>query len=336
VDHFEPAWKRPGLEVEAARVDRWCRGYPLIARNFVDSDGCHPKHTFFYPEEEYRDEHLDKLTALCAQGLGEIEVHLHHDNDTSEGLRDKLRRFVAVLNQRHGALGIGRDSRPAWGFIHGNWCLDNSGVGGRWCGVNDELTVLKDEGCYGDYTFPSAPSPTQTSTVNSIYYAADDPLRPKSHDRGTLVTVAQAPVGDLMIIQGVLGWDWSSRKFGILPRIENSDVRAGQPPTNSRIDQWVRLAPAVRGRPEWRFVKIHTHGAPESQSDVLLGPPMERMFQYLSTRYNDGREYVLHYVSARELYNIVKAAESGARGNPGDYRDFVIDPPSFMRGTASV
>jgi hypothetical protein len=227
-------------------------------------------------------------------------------------------------------LGIDRATgAPAWGFIHGNWCLDNSGPDGRWCGVNDELRVLESEGCYADYTLPSAPSPTQTATVNSIYYATDDPLRPKSHDRGTAVRVGGAPSGDLMIIQGVLGWDWASRKFGILPRIENSDVRKGQPPSRSRIDQWVRLAPTVRGRPQWKFIKVHTHGAPEAQAAVLLGEPIERMFEYLSERYNDGREYVLHYVSARELYNIVKAAESGAGGNPGDYRDFLIDAPSF-------
>lgn len=335
VDHFEPAWKRPGAAVEAARVDRWCREYPALAQRFVDSDGCHPKHTFFFPEEEYRREHLDKLSALCGQGFGEIEVHLHHDNDTSDGLRDKLRRFVAVLDEQHGAIGKERASgRPAWAFIHGNWCLDNSGVDGRWCGVNDEITVLREEGCYADYTFPSAPSPTQTSTVNSLYYATDDPLEPKSHDRGQLVRVGAAPVGDLMIIQGVLGWDWSSRKFGVLPRIENSDIRTGQPPTQARIDQWVRLAPTVRGKPQWRFIKIHTHGAPEAQADAILGPATQRMFQYLSTRYNDGRDYVLHYVSARELYNIVKAAEEGVKGNPGEYRDFLIDPPSLLQGRA--
>ena len=36
---------------------------------------------------------------------------------------------------------------------------------------------------------------------------------------------------------------------------------------------------------------------------------------------------VLHYVSAREAYNIVKAAEAGMQGNPGDYRDFHLPPP---------
>jgi len=64
-----------------------------------------------------------------------------------------------------------------------------------------------------------------------------------------------------------------------------SDVRAGQPPTAARVDRWIRLAPTVQGRPEWKFVKIHTHGAAERQADVLLGPPLERMYEYLTSRY---------------------------------------------------
>jgi hypothetical protein len=335
VDHFEPAWKRPGLEIETARVTRWCQDYPLLAGRFRDADGCHPKHTFFFPEEEYRFEHLDRLCRLCAQGFGEIEVHLHHDGDTSEGLRHKLSQFTQLLHSTHGALTT-HGGAIRWGFIHGNWCLDNSRPDGRWCGVNDELIVLKEGGCYADFTFPSAPSDTQPATVNSIYYATDDPQRPKSHDKGQPVAVGGSPAGDLMLVQGILGFDWSSRKFGILPRIENSDVRAGQPPTAARVDRWIRLAPTVQGRPEWKFVKIHTHGAAERQADVLLGPPLERMYEYLTSRYNDGSQYVLHYVSAREVYNIIKAAENGETGDPGAYRDYVLAPPPFIQARAGA
>jgi hypothetical protein len=330
VDHFEPGWKRPGEDREAARVDAWCDRYPRLVAPFVDADGCFPKHTFFYPEEEYREQHLDKLAALCAAGFGEVEVHLHHDNDTSNGLREKLLRFAQVLHDRHGLLSVDpRTQRPTWAFIHGNWSLDNSRPDGRWCGVNDELKVLAECGCYADFTFPSAPSDTQPATVNSIYYATDDPDRPKSHDRGIPSRVGQGAAGDLLIVQGALGWDWSSRKLGFLPRIENSDVRAGQSPSPARVDRWIRLAPTVRGRPEWKFVKIHTHGAPETQHDVLLGPPCAEMYAYLERRYNDGTRYVLHYVSARELYNIVKAAEAGLSGNPAQYRDHLLPRPSF-------
>jgi hypothetical protein len=36
-------------------------------------------------------------------------------------------------------------------------------------------------------------------------------------------------------------------------------------------------------------------------------------------------------VTARELYNLAKAAEAGATGDPGAWRDFVISPPPAAR-----
>lgn len=336
VDHYEPGWQQPGIDIERKRVDRWCTDYPKLAASHQDADGCTPKHSFFFPEEEYREEHLDKLVNLCQQGFGEIEVHLHHDNDTEAGLRAKLNGFLRQLDERHGALSKSTDTgQPLFGFIHGNWSLDNSRADGRMCGVNNELIVLRELGCYADFTLPSAPSETQTRKINSIYYAADDPLRPKSHNDGVDVVANGSPCGDLMIIQGPLGLDWSSRKWGVLPKIENGDIRKTVPPTQSRVDSWIKTGIHVKGRPEWIFVKIHTHGTQEADMDTLLGAPVDRMFSYLETAYNDGERHVLHYVSAREMYNIVKAAEAGCSGNPDQYRDYVLPQPPMLQKVES-
>jgi len=332
VDHFEPKWGGADYETERARVRKWCERYPQVCDGHEDSDGMPPRHTFFFPEEEYRHEHLQDLAELCRAGYGEIEIHLHHDNDSADGLRQKLRRFVNVLSDEFGAIPrCAETGRLQWAFIHGNWALDNSRPDGRWCGVNDELTVLAEEGCYADFTLPSAPDATQTRTVNSIYYALDDPERPKSHDSGVPVRVNGEASGDLMIIQGPLGLNWSWRKFGVLPRIENSDIRKNCPPRPDRTDIWVRSAIHVKGRPDWLFVKIHTHGTQEADIDTLLGDPVSAMFDDLEKRYNDGTSFALHYVTARELYNIVKAAEAGETGNPGQYRNYVVPPADFGR-----
>lgn len=330
VDHFEPQFQRPSYDIECARVARWRRDYEKLCENHVDSDGRQPIHTFFYPEEEYRPEHLDRLVELCRLGLGEIEIHLHHDNDTEAGLREKLRRFTSQLVDRHDALPVDPVSlQPRWSFIHGNWALDNSRPDGRWCGVNNELKILREEGCYADFTFPAAPDSCQTKTINQIYYATDDCTEPKSHDTGERVRVCGEPVGDLMIIQGPLGFMWHSRKFGLMPRIENADVRTTSPPSRQRIDAWVETGIHIRDRPEWIFVKVHTHGAPERDVETLLGPRMHEAFNYLETRYNDGKRWQLHYVSAREMFNVAKAAEAGRDGNPGQYRDFLIPRPAY-------
>jgi hypothetical protein len=330
VDHFEPGWGRPTQDIETSRVRAWCERYPELAARHRDADGKPPVHTFFYPEEEYREEHLDALAKLCAKGYGEIEIHLHHDQDTEAGLRSKLRRFIDQLHQRHHAMPVDPVSgQPVFGFIHGNWALDNSRADGRWCGVNNELSVLADMGCYADFTLPSAPSETQTSKINSLYYATDHPHCGKSHDQGVDVAVGQAPSGDLLILQGPLTLDWKRRRFGLLPKIENGDIRTHQPPTPSRVDLWVQQNIHVRGRPEWVFVKIHTHGTQDRDMETLLGQGVDDMFSYLERRYNDGKNYLLHYVSAREMYNIVKAAEAGLQGSPDQYRDFILARPSF-------
>jgi hypothetical protein len=331
VDHFEPQWARVPYEQECARVERWHREYPLLCATHRDADGHAPVHTFFYPAEEYRPEHLDRLVDLCRLGLGEIEIHLHHDNDTEAELRRSLRNFNRLLLDRHDCLPVDAVTGQArWCFIHGNWALDNARPDGKYCGINNELIVLREEGCYADFTLPCAPDPSQTRTINEIYYAADDPQRPKSHDTGAAVRVGGKPTGDLMIIQGPLGLMWHKRKFGLLPHIENADIRTANPPTSRRVDAWVRTGIHVAGRPEWIVVKVHTHGTQERDTDTLLGAPLHRMLEHLETVYNDGKKYKLHYVSARETYNIVKAAEAGKGGDPNQYRDFLIPRPAYQ------
>ncbi|WP_445428843.1 hypothetical protein [Alishewanella sp. HL-SH05] len=331
VDHFEPQWKNKNdIELERARVDRWYNDYPKMAEKHRDADGHYPKHVFFYPEEEYRHEHLAKLSDLCARGFGEIEIHLHHDNDTAENLSKTLTGFAKILHEQHGALPLNPTTgQIQYAFIHGNWSLDNSLPDGKHCGVNNELKVLKETGCYIDMTLPCAPSPAQTSKINSIYYATGQDGKCKSHNNGIDVEVNKTATGDLMILQGPIGLNFEWRTPRGMPHIENSDVRKTAPPLKSRIDQWVNSNIHVKGRPEWVFIKVHTHGTQEVDMETLLGEPRDFLHSYLETKYNDGQEYVLHYVSAREMYNIAKAAEAGKTGNPNSYRDFILKKPKF-------
>src|SRR5262245_13097177 len=238
-DHFEPHWQRPAAAVARDRVARWRSEYPMLAARYSDSRGQSPQQTFFFPAEEYDPALVEPLAAIARFGFGDVEVHLHHDNDSSAGLRQQLLEFTTALHDRHGLLVREMDGRIRYGFIHGNWALDNSRPDGRWCGVNDELTVLRETGCYADFTMPSAPAACQTSTINSIYYAVDDPLRPKSHDRGTLARAGRPPPADaLLLIQGPLLLDWRLRKHGLWPRIENGDLTAQRPPTLARLWNW--------------------------------------------------------------------------------------------------
>lgn len=325
VDHFEPRWGNVSAAREKERVDTWIRKYSTAVKNHQDADGCPPRYTFFYPIDEYTPEAFERIVEFCKKGLGEIEVQLHHDNDTSESLRQKLEQAKRTFSQ-WGVLCEDKYTKEIkYGFIHGNWALDNSRPDGKWCGVNNELQILKDTGCYADFTLPSAPSDTQTLKINSLYYAQDNPQKPKSHNRGVDVEAGQKPSGDLMIIQGPLSWNWQKRKMGIFPRIENSEISLDNPPTQDRIDLWVNQRIAVKGKADHLFIKVHTHGLKDEHLKDEFFENLDFMFGYLEDKYNDGGHYKLHYVTAREMYNIIKAVEAGEPAEPQDCRDYLLE-----------
>jgi len=311
-DHFEPYWDHATSTVARRRIEKWIREYPKCAEKHKDHDGNLPKYSFFYPKEEYRKDDMEELARLCRAGLGEVEIHLHHDNDTSENLRKTLVEYKKRLRGEHGLLSLHEDSKEiSYGFIHGNWALDNSRPDGRWCGVNDEIDILKDTGCFADFTMPSAPSDTQTRKVNSVYYAVDDPKRPKSHDTGIDVSLGLRGKG-LLMVQGPLGLDWRRRKFGIFPGIENGSLMGNHRPTVERIRLWLDERIHVSGRPTWSFVKIYTHGAQEHVMKMLFDEGgFDSLFSGIGMISTE-RKIRLHYVSAREMVNVITAAERGA------------------------
>ncbi len=311
-DHFEPFWRGADLATARERLRAWEKGWPEFCARVAAACGQAPKRTFFYPAEEYHPELLDRLAALCARGLGEVEIHLHHGNDTREGLKEKLLSFAELLHNRHGLL---RREAPGgaigFGFVHGNWALDNSLPGGAHCGVNDELTVLRECGCYADFTLPAAPSPAQTRTINAIYYATDDPRRPKSHDRGSPARVGRAPRGDLLLVQGVLCLNPGRRKFGLLPKLENSDIGAHRPYAADRIPLWLRFAPQVAGAPGHRFLKLSSHGAQERHFTALFGPPASDFFRRMKREDSPWSPWRVRFCTCREMVAAIHQLERG-------------------------
>jgi hypothetical protein len=271
-----------------------------------------PQHTFFYPAEQYDPEVLESLAQLARDGFGDVEVHLHHDHDCSQGFRDKITSFVQLLNQRHGLLRRDPAGRISYGFIHGNWALDNARPDGRWCGVNDEISILHESGCYADFTLPCAPEPGQTRRVNSIYYAVDDPLQPKSHDWGAPARVGcERPADGLLMIQGPLAWNWMRRKWLVIPRLENGDLHGQNVPTWSRFCLWQRVGVTVLGRPDWVFIKQHTHGTNECNSELFLAGTWRNFHQQLALRCQSDPQLRYYYVTAHELAGLVHQAEQG-------------------------
>ena len=299
-DHYEPRWQRADLNTAQARVAAWRCAWPEIAnRCKPDSVGNAPQYTFFFPEEEYHPTLIEPLAEMVRMEIGDVEVHIHHDGEGRQNFIDRIRGFCEVLGSEHGLLRQ-CDGKPTFGFIHGNWALDNSRPDGRWCGLNDEIRLLRDLGCYADFTMPSGDSPTQARTVNTIYYCTDDPNRPKSYDAGVPVTRGGGVEGDLLMIPGPLGIRWRER---LLPRLETGELCRGNVATPYRVKRWVDLAPRLGAD---SFIKLFTHGAQERNSSVLLNGELKFAFNLLVDEARR-RECSIYFVSAWQMYLAIDA-----------------------------
>ena len=161
----------PGLP-SPITTSRWAWAHPLKPRSAAwrsgatsgralpmtlprDAAGQCPQYSFFYPQEEYRRDLLDGIAEMVRLGVGDVEVHLHHDNEQRDSFIRKVTEYCRRLTDDHGLLRQ-QDGRTVFGFIHGNWALDNSRPDGKWCGLNGEIALLRDLGCYADFTMPSA------------------------------------------------------------------------------------------------------------------------------------------------------------------------------------
>ncbi len=309
-DHWEPYYQQVAKAHAHERVRRWIEGYEQLAPKHRDGRGRHPVHSYFYPVEEYDEEILDRLAEHCRRGFGDVEIHLHHDNDTHDHTRDTLANFARLLHRRHGLLRQ-RDGRPVYGFIHGNWALDNSRPDGRWCGVDDEIDALLQSGCVYDMTLPSAPSDTQTRRINSIYWTREDG-RPRSHEHGRDARVGASGSSDeLLMIQGPLGLNLRNRKAGIMPRVDGGEISADAPPDETRVALWVDAGVHVIGAPEHVFVKLYTHGLQEKNLEAFFDQGvLDRLYTSLE-EYCARHGIDLRYETAWEMYQAILSLIEG-------------------------
>jgi hypothetical protein len=330
-DHFEPAIlpenprSRAPISEQERRLEHWCSEYPRAVAAWRDHEGRPFVHTYFYPAEQYDRGLLDRLAEHCHKGWGEIEVHLHHGidaPDTPENTSRQLVEFRDALAFRHGSLCF-RDgsSEPRYAFVHGNFTLANS-AGGYACGVDNEMQVLADTGCYADFTLPAAAfHPAQIGKVNSLYESSLPLSAQAPHRKGRNLSAGRAPRIFPLNIQGPLMIDLDRHARNGVGRFDNAALTGANPPGLRRLELWKKAAISVQHRPDWLFIKLHTHSMDPTQRDAVKGEPMQRFL----AEFIDGaadRHEVIHFVTAREMVNIILAACDGREGNPGEYRNY--------------
>jgi hypothetical protein len=125
------------------------------------------------------------------------------------------------------------------------------------------------------------------------------------------------------MIQGPLLLDFGRQKQKWpFAGIENGELTTANPPTMRRLRLWQKAAIAVRGRPDWLFIKLHCHGMDPRDEPTLLGAPIQNFLQELVGRPRQESEFLVHFVTTREMANIILAAADGLAGNPGQYRNY--------------
>jgi hypothetical protein len=328
-DHFEPAIvpgdgkARAPYDEQERRLERWCREYPRVVDPWRDDDGRPFVHTYFYPAEQYDRGMVARLADYCRAGWGEVEFHLHHGipfADTPDHLERTLIDFRDKLAWQHGCLSCEEgSSTPRYAFVHGNFTLANS-AGGFGCGVDEEMQILADTGCFADMTLPSNPfNPSQCAKTNSVYECGR-PLRQKAPYRsGKDLQAGRSPKTFPLMIQGPLAFSFAAGR--LRPRIENGSFSSSNVPTLERLRIWKQAMVSVQDRPDWIFIKLHCHGMDPTHKDAVLGGSFRTFLQSM-VEGAAGRNEILHFVSAREMVNIVLAACDGKDGNPGEYRDY--------------
>lgn len=301
-DHFEPYWHNKDDSKARERVRAWHEAWPRIANAVAQDTGLLPKYSFFYPQEEYRPELLDPIAELVGKNIADVEVHIHHDGEGEQNFVDRMSGFIEALDRRHGLLRRYQD-RLVFGFIHGDWCLDNARADGRFCGLNNEITLLARLGCYGDFTLPVTDWAAQTRIINTIYWADDDPLKPRSHDYGYPVETHGIPERDsgLLMVPGPLAVRWTERLF---PKMETGELAWYNLPNQSRARIWMKYSPRIR---EDAFLKLYAHGAGEQNAEALLGGALQQTFIHL-LREAKANGVDLRFVSAWEMRQAIATA----------------------------
>lgn len=336
-NHFEPAWSANGDLDHKDQIRRLNDYHKMAAATgdaVRDSDGTKFRHTNFYPAEQYHPEILERLAEMQAQELGEVEVHLHHGvhrADTADNLRSSLVKFRDTLAERHKCLSRidGRDT-PMYAFVHGNLALANS-CGGRNCGVDNEMEILRDTGCYVDMSLPSAPEQSQGSVINQIYECALPMGEAAPHRHGVRVAAnGNAPQLPL-IFTGPLVFNWTRTIKGVpVPRIDDGALTANQSMDEARFRRWENANVTVSGRSDWVFVKLYCHGFFDQDQSVCIGEGARRFFGELVNESERSGKTKIHFATAREAFNIASAAIDGRSGDPNEFRDYRLK--TIMKG----
>ena len=317
-------------EESPALMENWRRDLTRLGDEFRDGQGIAPRHTFFLPAEAAEAAWLPELGELCRARGNEIELMAPRPIESAERLREMIERGKSAL-ARHGWLTCDKTGGIRYGFIQGAKASHSP------CLISHQA-VLRETGCYASFLPPALVDGVPPEFDNSLCYAYDRDLkdRPGGLRRVRAEREPRTEADDgLLVVPPPSARDWNRKKFGLLPRVEISELSATRPPSRERLRLWLDCRITVEARPNWVFITLHTNGLEPENSRMLLGEPMRKFYRTLTKVAADDESLRFHCVTAREFINILHAAEAGHSGNPSQFREFRYPAPAaFSDGNA--
>jgi hypothetical protein len=175
--------------------------------------------------------------------------------------------------------------------------------------------------------------------MNSLYECGSPLHEAAPHRNGTDLKVGRAPRIFPLMVQGPLLADLGRSRRAHRLQLETGAITPRNPMSLDRLTLWKQARIHVAGRPDWLFIKLHCHSMDPTQKDVVVGDPFRKFLEQLVGGAKERKE-TLHFVTAREMANIMLAACDGKDGNPGEYRDYrfklIKDRPGAVEKSDSV
>ena len=310
-----------------AFLENWRRDLSRLADEFHDTQGIAPKHTFFLPTEEAEAAWVPELGELCKVTGNEIELMTPRPIESADRFQETIQRARDGL-ARHGWLSRDKAGAVRYGFVQG----------AKASRLISHQAILRETGCYASFLPPELVDGVPPEFDNTLCYSYGRDLRDRSDDlrrvRADRERRNEARDG-LLLVPPPCARDWNQKKFGLLPRLETSELSATKPPSQERLRIWLDCRIIVEARPNWVFITLHTNGLEPDNSRMLLGEPMREFYRTLTKVAADDESLRFHCVTAREFINILHAAEAGHSGNPSQFEEFRYQaPPAFSHGNA--
>ncbi|MFH1894272.1 MAG: hypothetical protein ABIK83_16500 [Candidatus Zixiibacteriota bacterium] len=288
-----------------------------VISNYTDSDSSIFRITFASRADSTR---LKLLSDFCKSGLGEVEYLLRSEFDTAFDAGQMLDDDLDILKSFGWAKTV--DSEVCFTVLRErpvSLRLDRE--------ICSSLSQLAAQGCYFDLSESDRHSTSRLTSVNSIYLVSTRLDDAGLYSDKCELVAGKLGRGRLLVIDSPLLIDWSDWRDVYVPFVDDGKLTPGILADSRRVNSWIRADVHVTGQPNWIFVKLVIDSLLNVEPASHLIASIDRMLEYLQRLPNDG-QYRVHFVTAREMYNIARAAEAGMSGNADDFRDYLIKPYS--------